>query len=620
MRPRPALLLLTLSALLPCPPPAAAQTPPTQGGEALLFGAGGLPFLLGRAGEKGLLLEVVGEHDQVIATATVPGCSLEKLRMDLGNRSTGCLPQALLREHGLQGFPLRSLACTDLTGMIEVIPDRVRMTVRLQLASGPTILHEQELSRREAFPVVVRWHEGCGRVVVSHAGSEVSKAFTRSATLPENRTRIPGPARGRSWLEQGERLWEEGEWSDARLAAGEAVPLLQATDELQRAALLLSRLGLHREALETAGRVAAKDAATGARLLAAHELRESRLATLDLSSAELVFKAPKGFEGTTIWVKVKDAKDTSVAAFKPTSGNTYHRGEVFTWRMARLLGIEDIYPVTALVTLDKRGCDKLVTALREVTYKGPKEVNRQRIIRACREGSLEGALKEWVQAFQFFGGIGTVKRLKGHAIFKHLTRKGARPAKGAEVPVTQKTKLYKPDHCREATYRGSIDQDLLARDLSDLLVMDVLNANEDRFPGANVEFKSLAGTARETKPCVFDFGPSRLFSLDNGGTFKGAAYRSWDDLAKNLQVSRFNRRTFLRLQALQAFVQGKAPAPVFVRRAGVRSLDDLWRFLALDRTDGHRNRKKPPFNLFKTNLKRMVDYMAKLKDDKYAWF
>ena len=282
--------------------------------------------------------------------------------------------------------------------------------------------------------------------------------------------------------------------------------------------------------------------------------------------------------------------------------------------MAQLLGIEPLFPVTVRATLDKSGCDKLVASLKKVKYKGPKEQNRKRVIRACRNEKLEGALKEWVHGFQFFGAIGKVKKLKGHSIYKHLTRKGARPKKGKNISVTQKTRYYKPDRCKQGTYKGVIDQDLLARDLSDL------HANEDRFPGANVEFKSISGEVKETKTCVFDFGPSRLFSLDNGGTFKGAAYRSWDDLRKNLKISRFNKRTHLRLKALRGFVRGERGPPTFARRVGIRSTEDLSRFLFMDKPDGHRNRKQAPYRLFKMNLKKIVEYMNKYEDDKYAWF
>jgi len=592
----------------------------TPGGEALLFTKKGLPYLAGRQVEGDLALEVVGARGAVLDKTVVTGCILKKLREDLRSHSTGCLPAALLKKHHLKRYPVFSPMCRDLTAMVEVKADRERITVELALARWRTTLHEQTLTKRRAFPVEVRWHEGCDLVVISHPGSDVSAAFTRPASLKPGRTKIPDPMRGGFWMRRGERLLEEGEWSRARASAREALPLVRGAVDLERCVRLLARLRLFSSAIDAAERLSKESPKTHAALMKGTEWREATLATLDLSSGAWSFKAPKGYEGTTTWVKVKDAGGENVAAFKPTNGNTYHRGEVFTWRMAQLLGIEPLFPVTVLTTLDKRGCDKLVASLKKVKYKGPKELNRKRIIRGCRDGELEGALKEWVHGFQFFGAIGKVKKLKAHPIHRHLTRKGARPEKGKNVRVTQKTRYYKPDRCSKGTYKGIIDQDLLARDLSDLLVMDVLNANEDRFPGANVEFKSISGDVKEPKNCVFDFGRSRLFSLDNGGTFKGAAHRSWSDLTKNLKLSRFNRRTYLRLKALRGFVRGERDAPTFARRFGISNSDELSRFLAMDKPDGHRNRKEPPFRLFKMNLKKIVEYMDKFKDDGYAWF
>jgi hypothetical protein len=614
------LALLIVGFLFAAPDAARAGDKATPGGEALLFGKAGFPYLSGRQTGGDLVLEVVGGKGELLATATVTGCDLQKLQMDLKNRSTGCLPEALLKTHKLTRFPVFSPMCRDLTAMVEVETKGKEVSVDLALGHWKKTLHTQSMKKRRAFPVQVRWHESCDLVVVSHAGSTVSTPFTDAATLKAERTRIPNGARGAFWMRRGERLWEDGDWTGARASAGEALPLVRGADDLERTARLMAHLRLFDQAMDAAARLEEKAPKAHAALMKGLEMREATLATLDLTSPVWTFKAPKGFEGTTIWVKVKDAKGENIAAFKPTNGNTYHRGEIFTWRMAQLLGIEALFPVTVKATLDKSGCDKLVTSLKKVTYKGPKEQNRKRIIRACRDGQLEGALKEWVGGFQFFGAIGKVKKLQKHSILKHLTRKGARPKKGTNVSVTQKTRYYKPDRCKQGTYKGVIDQELLARDLSDILVMDVLNANEDRFPGANVEFKSISGEVKEPKNCVFDFGPSRLFSLDNGGTFKGAAYRSWDDLQKNLKVSRFNKRTHLRLKALRAFVRGERDAPTFARRFGIRTTDDLSKFLCMDKPDDHRNRKKPPFRLFTMNLKKIVEYMNKFEDDKYAWF
>ncbi len=354
---------------------------------------------------------------------------------------------------------------------------------------------------------------------------------------------------------------------------------------------------------------------------AEHEplLREARLRGLDLNDdPKLQFKASKGFEGTSVWVKVKDASGRNRAIFKPTNGNTYARGEVFTYQMAKLLGTEQMYPVTMLYTLNKAGCDKFIAALDKVEYKGMKERNRIALMKRCSRGHLEGAVKEWVVDFQFFQAIGTSDKLKKHRVFDFLSSRGARPPAKETIKARTVTKYYKPDNCKRGTYKGTLELGQLARDVSDLLIMDVLNANEDRFPGANVDFKSL-GKAKEVSECVFDFGPSRLFSLDNGATFKGTYSNGFVDFTKRLKPTRFVRRTYTRLKALEAFIKGETGRPQFVAHFGIETVADLSKYLALDKGDSHKRRKEP-FKLFTANLRSVLGRLDRFVDQERAWF
>lgn len=385
------------------------------------------------------------------------------------------------------------------------------------------------------------------------------------------------------------------------------------------AALVKAYRGKWHDARNGLAKAVQADAAWQAK--ANHEplFREARLRGFDINGdSALTFKASKGYEGTSVWVKVKDGNGKNIAIFKPTNGNTYHRGEVFTYQMAKVLGIEQMYPVTMLHQLDDQGCEKFVAALEKVKYKGMKERNRVRLIKKCRKGALEGAVKEWVAGFQFFQAIGTSEKMKKHKVFSYLRHRYRQPPKGKTVKAKTVTKYYKPDHCRRGTYKGTLDLAQLARDVSDLLIMDVLNANEDRFPGANIDFKSL-GESKEVSDCVFDFGPSRLFSLDNGATFKGTYSNGYVDFTKRLKPTRFVRRTYERLKALDQFIKGKAPRPRFVAHFGIKSVKDLSRYLALDKGDSHKRRKEP-FKLFTTNLTSVLKRLDRFADEDRAWF
>ena len=418
-------------------------------------------------------------------------------------------------------------------------------------------------------------------------------------------------------------LVEEERYLEAAEALGRLGRRRRSAESLYLSAVCLSYAQRWREADDFLDRLdkLGKDesAKMHARALRRSLVREARLRQVDINgNADYSFKASKDYEGTSVWVKVKDPSGRNIAVFKPTNGNTYHRGEVFTYQMAKLLGIEATYPVTLLYTLDADGCRKFAAALDNVKYKGMKEKNRKRLVRKCEKGELEGAVKEWVRDFIFFQAIGKVKKLKKHSIFKHLISRKAHPIAGEKLKVRTVSRLYKPDHCKKATYKGRMDKADLARDLSDMMVMDVLNSNEDRFPGANVEFKSVGG-ATETEKCVFNFGESRLFSLDNGATFKGTASNALADFTKRLKPSRFRRETFSRLKAIQAFVKGDAEAPDFVKAWKILTREELWVFLALDKGDSHKRRKEPS-KLFISNLRAVLKRMSAFEKSRNAWF
>lgn len=355
-----------------------------------------------------------------------------------------------------------------------------------------------------------------------------------------------------------------------------------------------------------------------AKAWAVNVVRESYYRTLDFSAEDVTYKASKGFEGTSVWVKIKDAGGTTLGVFKPTNGNTYHRGEIFTYQMAKLLRTEEMYPVNILLELDKAGCEKFNEALAAVKYKGMKERNRKKLMEVCKkQGALEGTFKEWISGFVFLGMIGTQEKLKKTAIYRTLDKKGPYPDREKYLKVKQITALYKPDECKEATYFGRLNERKLAQDLSDMLVMDALNANEDRFPGANIEFKAM-GPVREIKKCMFDFGESRLFSLDNGATFKGSGSNALQDLTKRLVITRFSKRTVARLKLISEFIQGTRQAPKFLRRHGVYTVEQLWSYLALDKGDSHKRRKQP-YKLFEATLRAVLKHINSVSDRR-SWF
>jgi len=639
-------LLALVSALFPLPgtgeaaafvpvllPPAAAAGAPTGSPEAALD-----VLVLGFSPESDRVLLAERKSETAVTLRLVDRqtttLEAELVRFQSAQTAPAFEPEALLRQektraffsrHGLKPAPAAFLSST---GKAQA---SLRFAPEGYVLSLVTSAGEMELLRlptRAAFDirswfspdgkllVLAGWRDDDGTGDGGPTGVfQVAPAAGETA-LDESRIVEILVRDARSMLD-GRRF--------ARAAEGAAVALSRQRNPatLELAALALAYAQNWKESAaayeELARGKEASSQEAAARLRRSPLVREALLRMLDIGHDKtLTFKAAKGFEGTTVWVKVKDSTGRNIAIFKPTNGNTYHRGEVFTYQMAKILGIEEMYPVTILHTLDAAGCKKLEQALSETAYKGPKEGNRKLVLQRCRKGQLEGAVKEWVLDFQFYQAIGKSERLKKSALFRHLTRDGAFPEEGKMLKVTTKTRLYKPDNCKSATYLGNVELAGLARDLSDMLVMDVLNANEDRFPGANVHFKSL-GTTKEVKTCEFDFGESRLYSLDNGATFKGTYSNGFVDFTKRLKPTRFHRRTFYRLKAIADYVDATRPIPFCLSTWGIRTREDLVAWLALDKGDEH-PRRKVPFSLFDSNLRSVLKVMRKFEGDSNAWF
>lgn len=525
---------------------------------------------------------------------------------------------SMLKEHKLQ-VPVYGELGPDLVAMVSLRYEADRKVALMITSQGQREL--KRFNRDEPLKLRVGWAPDKGLLVLyGYSGEE---GFFQMEPIPRRSTALSKAQLEEAYLDECENFASIERFARVAKLANKAFVINPGARVLYYLALshaYLQEWDVARGHLRRLENSKEKSAAEYLKKLSGFSVvREARLRGMDFNrDSGLTFHAPKGFEGTSVWLKIKDKSGRNVAAFKPSNGNTYHRGEIFTYQMSKLLGNDELYAVNILYELDKSGCKKLVKELESTTYKGVKETNRKNMIRACRDGKLEGTVKEWVSDFVFFGGIGTQKKLLKHGIFPYLTRDGGWPTRDRMVKIKQSTRLYKPDRCKEATYLGKISEWQLARDISDIMIMDVLNSNEDRFPGANLEFKSLGG-ARETSDCTFDFGPSRLFSLDNGATFKGTYSNGLVDFTKRVKISRFRKETYRRLKLMDQFIRGERTAPVFLRRFGITKVEELWKYLALDKGDGHKRRKEP-HKLFITNLRAALGHMDRYLKDRYAWF
>lgn len=292
---------------------------------------------------------------------------------------------------------------------------------------------------------------------------------------------------------------------------------------------------------------------------------ESRLTALSLDGDDVRFELFRGWEGTSVLVKVlqrKRGKDGAeewpkVGVFKTTSANTYAPGEVGTYRLGHYLGVE-LFPVTVPASLGPAGIKKLAALLATASFKNRMKDKARRAVLAELDAHLAagqrfpGALKEWVTGFQVLRApkMALPEELRA---FEWLDRAGPQPPDEPAVYAIDDV-LYQ-EHGRytaKTTFRE------FARDLSDLLVVDAVAGQHDRWAGGNLCFRLRSGAPfRKTGPKRFEGDAARLFALDNGASFRHAG----TGLRHLERATRFQRKVYERLLALRARI-AKDPAEV----------------------------------------------------------
>ncbi len=253
---------------------------------------------------------------------------------------------------------------------------------------------------------------------------------------------------------------------------------------------------------------------------------ERFLRTLDLDDADLAFKRLGGTTASN-WSVTMSGK--RLADLKCTEGNTNHKGAVVAYRLGRALDF-NIYPVAVY-----------------------RDVNRQV---AGRRVDEQCALKEWASVLtQYYWTRDTFANTDSRDkqnLSAALQCRQAKPT--ADDPFVYFARSAyghpKPDGAGRVRYSGTASLLDAARDFSNMMVIDVLIGNEDRFPGGNLFFRSVT-TSYTEEDGQFRFADARVYSLDNEASFKGRGPSS-THAARDLKnhVWRFDADMLARLRRL----------------------------------------------------------------------
>ncbi|MBK6898886.1 MAG: hypothetical protein IPH09_06335 [bacterium] len=296
---------------------------------------------------------------------------------------------------------------------------------------------------------------------------------------------------------------------------------------------------------------------------------------LDLDGHATEFRLLKQYEGTSIVFAVRDrASGRDAAVVKTNSLSTNVSAEIYAWRLAVVLGCHGVVAPVSPVTLSGRSLAKLRDLLAGVSYgtsrkedarrEGLDELDR---FVAARRGQ-PGAIKPWLDCFILNRRLGTRELLAATDAAAWLRADGPLPGDGI-VAVSQVSALQEP----KGIHLGRLPARRLAADLADIMLLDALMGQDDRFAGGNLHVWRDGGERRRVGGApdmpLWDLGEVRLLALDNGAALRPGPNTGLQDLRGGLhpgvRVERFDRRVVGRLRELRRQTAGADSARVWER-------------------------------------------------------
>lgn len=241
-----------------------------------------------------------------------------------------------------------------------------------------------------------------------------------------------------------------------------------------------------------------------------------------------------GGDGTSVYAKVLYNGEV-VGAFLSENSSTSVEGEIASFNIARALGCGHLFQPAVAMELRGKGLAAFQKMIETAEADPVREANRQRILDEIGSdpAALHGVFKQWLpmQPLEYRSielpdapPNGALNEADPVARFLR-----------ADAPQPPAAELELPGlGGAHAPARG------LARELSDILLVDALAGQWDRFSGNNLHL-------------YVENGVARFAALDNGGASLAndhgylAYFEKW--------VSRFDKPTVERLYKLDAFLQ-----------------------------------------------------------------
>lgn len=267
---------------------------------------------------------------------------------------------------------------------------------------------------------------------------------------------------------------------------------------------------------------------------------EKHLKDIDLKSNQYGFKKLDGSNSNN-WAIKHQGK--TIANLKCSGKNTFHPAGRIIYQLGKLLDL-NYYPVAI-----------------------PYKVERKILFHYLKDGKiLEGVkfikdeciLKEWVNVYAPYYWI--IDKKSGKNSFLSSSKSKLRLVEALNCKsdsmnmdhyfysFSSRGFLNKRNAEDRIYYLGKTSLYEAARDFSNILVMDAIIGNEDRFPGGNLHFRSRSNSYSTKSKKIFLKEPG-LFSLDNESSFRGDDHKAL--LILEEYVSKFDHSLITKLKDLK---------------------------------------------------------------------
>jgi hypothetical protein len=241
-----------------------------------------------------------------------------------------------------------------------------------------------------------------------------------------------------------------------------------------------------------------------------------------------------GFQMKKMHVHAKVLRDGEViGAFRSETSSTCVDGEIASFNIARVLGCGELFHPAAPIQLRGKGLATLKQLMETARFPEFKEADRRQVLLEIEQNpdGLRGDFRMTTPVIAEKYHAIEVPTLPPNGGLNEQDRVAVFLKCGAPQPGSGQIKL-KGMECRAPAVS-------FARELSDILLVDALAGEWDRFSGGNLHV-------------VVTKGRAHFLAVDNGG----ASFEDDQGYMERFKkwVTRFDRRVVSRLFALEAFL------------------------------------------------------------------